>query len=177
MSTIQLISGSCADQQADVVVNAANGGLWAGGGICGVIFNKAGMQELTAECSKHKTPVPDGGAVLTSSCKMKNCKAIIHAVGPDFGRTPKAFEELYNAYYNSLKVMMNHGYHSISFPLISSGIFGGNLAHPVAESVKQACRAYRRFTKDYPQYDVQMLLCVYGRSNMAEAQGEFDRRS
>ena len=28
-----LIHGSCADQSADVVVNAANSGLWAGGGM------------------------------------------------------------------------------------------------------------------------------------------------
>ena len=31
--------------------------------------------------------------------------------------------------------------HSISFSLISSGIFGGSLANPVAESTKQCCRA------------------------------------
>ncbi len=34
MSTVKLIHGSCADQKADVIVNAANSGLWAGGGIC-----------------------------------------------------------------------------------------------------------------------------------------------
>ena len=33
MSKIELIHGSCADQVADVIVNAANDGLWAGGGI------------------------------------------------------------------------------------------------------------------------------------------------
>ncbi|MBQ5579176.1 MAG: hypothetical protein IIT40_10085, partial [Prevotella sp.] len=38
MSSIKLINASCADQNVDVVVNAANNGLWAGGGICGVIF-------------------------------------------------------------------------------------------------------------------------------------------
>ncbi len=31
MSKIELINGSCADQEADVIVNAANGRLWAGG--------------------------------------------------------------------------------------------------------------------------------------------------
>ena len=41
MSSIKLINSSCADQTVDVVVNAANDGLWAGGGICGVIFKKA----------------------------------------------------------------------------------------------------------------------------------------
>jgi O-acetyl-ADP-ribose deacetylase (regulator of RNase III) len=44
MSKIELINASCADQEVDVVVNAANDGLWAGGGICGVIFRKAGMK-------------------------------------------------------------------------------------------------------------------------------------
>ena len=57
--------------------------------------------------------------------------AIIHAVGPNFGVTPTAFEELFNVYYNSLLVLKENGYHSISFPLIRSSIFGGNLDNPV----------------------------------------------
>ena len=44
MSRIELIHVFCADQTVDAVVNAANDGLWAGGGICGVIFRKAGMR-------------------------------------------------------------------------------------------------------------------------------------
>ena len=175
MSKIELINDSCADQEVDVVVNAANDGLWAGGGICGVIFRKAGMSELTAACKKHKTPLNDGDAVITPAFNMKNAKAIIHAVGPDFGRTPKAFKELFDAYYNSLKVMMDNGYHSISFPLISSGIFGGSLANPVGESTKQCCRAYKKFVEDYPDYDVDVKVCVYSANEVANAQAEFDQ--
>ena len=63
MSKIELINGSCADQVSDVIVNAANDGLWAGGGICGVIFSKAGMKEITEACSKYKIPLNDGDAV------------------------------------------------------------------------------------------------------------------
>lgn len=175
MSRIELINASCADQEVDVVVNAANDGLWAGGGICGVIFKKAGMHELTDACKKHKTPLNDGDAVITPAFNMKNAKAIVHAVGPNFAVTPKAFEALFNAYYNSLVVMMKNKYHSISFPLISSGIFGGSLANPVGESTKQCCRAYKKFIEDYPDYDVDVKVCVYSTSEMPDARTEYEK--
>lgn len=175
MSKIELINGSCADQVVDVVVNAANSGLWAGGGICGVIFNKAGMKDLTAACSQYKTPLKDGEAVITPAFNMTNAHAIIHAVGPNFAVTPKAFKSLFDAYYNSLKVMMDNGYHSISFPLISSGIFGGALENPVAESTKQCLRAYKSFTSDYPDYDIDVKLCAFGSNEMIKAKEEVNR--
>ena len=172
-SKITLINDSCANQTVDVVVNAANSGLWAGGGICGVIFKKAGMRELTDACNRHQTPVTDGGAVITPAFNLKNAKAIIHAVGPDFGRTPSAFKELFEAYYNSLVVLKENGYHSISFPLISAGIFGGNLSNPVAESTKQCCRAYNKFVQDYPDYIIDVKLCAFSSNEMVEAKKEF----
>ena len=172
MSNFTLIHGSCADQSADAVVNAANSGLWAGGGICGVIFERCGLKELTQACSIIPTPVKDGNAVITPAFNMKNAKYIIHAVGPDFGRTPKAFLELFNSYYNSLVLLKNNGLHSISFPLISSGIFGGNLPNPAAESAKQCGRAYKKFMQDYPDYDVNVMLCAYGTKEYQDAKNE-----
>ena len=169
MSKIELINGSCADQTVDCVVNAANSGLWAGGGICGVIFKKAGLSQLSKACSQYKTPLKDGSAVITPAFNMTNTKSIIHAVGPDFSRTPAAFKELFDAYYNSLVVMMNNDYHSISFPLISSGIFGGNLSDPVGESTKQCCRAYLKFINDYPNYDIDVKLCAFAPNEMKSA--------
>lgn len=175
MSKITLINASCADQTVDAVVNAANSGLWAGGGIiCGVIFKKAGMTALTAACNEYKTPLKDGSAVITPAFNMTNAKHIIHAVGPDFSRTPTAFKELFDAYYNSLYVLMDNGLHSISFPLISSGIFGGSLDNPVAESTKQCCRAYKKFIADYPNYEVDVKLCAFSAKEMQEAQKVFD---
>ena len=173
MSKIELLNASCVDQIVDAVLNAANDGLWAGGGICGVIFKKAGMAALTAACKKYKTPLKDGSAVITPAFQMKNAKCIIHAVGPDFGRTPKAFKELFDAYYNSLHVLMDNGLHSISFPLISSGIFGGSLANPVAESTKQCCRAYLKFVSDYPNYPVDVKLCAFSAQEMQAARVVF----
>ena len=173
MSKIELIHASCADQTVDAVVNAANAGLWAGGGICGVIFGKAGMAELTEACRKHKTPLKGGDAVLTPAFRMTNAKAIIHAVGPNFAVTPAAFQELFDAYYNSLTVLKDNGYRSISFPLISSGIFGGSLDHPAAESAKQCVNAYRKFTADFPDYEIEVKLCAFTASEMKEAEQEW----
>ena len=166
--------GDSSALECDAVVNAANSHLAAGGGICGVIFKKAGMAALTAACSKYKTPLKDGSAVITPAFQMKNAKCIIHAVGPNFSVTPKAFKELFDAYYNSLSVLMDNGLHSISFPLISSGIFGGSLDNPAAESTKQCCRAYNKFTADYPNYDIDVKLCAFSAKEMQEAQKVFD---
>lgn len=82
---------------------------------------------------------------------------------------------LFDAYYHSLKVMMENGYHSISFPLISSGIFGGALVNPVGESTKQCCRAYKKFASDYPDYEIDVKLCAFSASEAVNAQPEFDR--
>ena len=161
MSEIKLINGSCADQTVDAVVNAANDGLWAGGGICGVIFRKAGMAALTAACGKYTTPLKDGAAVITPAFRMTNAKCIIHAVGPNFALTPKAFGALEDAYYNSLAVLMDNGLHTIAFPLISSGIFGGSLPDPAGESARQCLKAYRRFRADFPDYPITVTLCAF----------------
>ena len=169
MSKIELINASCADQVVDAVVNAANNRLLAGGGICGVIFEKVGIRQLQIACSKYQTPLKDGSAVITPAFNMTNAKFVIHAVGPDFWRTSTAFKELYEAYYNSLVVLMENDLHSISFPLISSGIFGGNLDNPVAESTKQCYRAYKKFIEDYPSYDIDVKLCAFTDESMREA--------
>lgn len=161
MSKLSLINDSCADQNVDAIVNAANKNLWAGGGICGVIFKKAGITELKNACSQYKVPLNDGEAVITPSFKIKNAKYIIHSVGPDFSVTPKAFKELFDAYYNSLLVLEQNNLHSISFPLISAGIFGGSLDNPVAESTKQCIRAFNKFVADFPDYDIEALLCAF----------------
>ena len=175
MSKIELLNASCADQTVDAVVNAANSGLWAGGGICGVIFQKAGLKELTQACSEYNTPLNDGDAVITPAFNMTNAKHIIHAVGPDFSYTPTAFEELFNAYYNSLCVLKENGLNSISFPLISSGIFGGDLPDAAGESTKQCCRAYNKFTSDYPDYEIEVKLCAFTSREMASAQNVFNK--
>jgi O-acetyl-ADP-ribose deacetylase (regulator of RNase III) len=68
---------------------------------------------------------------------------------------------------------MDNDLHSISFPLISSGIFGGSLGDPVGESTKQCCRAYLKFVADHPDYDVDVKLCAFSAKEMQSAQVVF----
>ena len=174
MSQIGLIHASCAEQRADAIVNAANCWLAAGGGICGVIFSKAGHTKLQNACDKYKTPLNDGDAVITPAFGLSNAKSIIHAVGPNFSLTPDAFDKLYLAYYNSLSVLMENGLHSISFPLISSGIFGGNLENPAAVSVEECVRAYNDFIKNNKDYDIDVLVCAYSDEQYIRAKEKFE---
>ena len=52
MSTIEIRKVSITDLDTDAIVNAANDGLWAGGGVCGAIFKAAGYEQLQAACKK-----------------------------------------------------------------------------------------------------------------------------
>lgn len=169
MCNIKLINASCAEQKVDAIVNAANKYLLQGGGICGVIFKKAGILELKNECLKINTPLNDGDAVITKSCNMKNCRYIIHAVGPDFSKAPDALKELENAYYNSLIILKQNDLHTISFPLISSGIFGYGLNNPVEESTKACIKAYNKFINNNQNYEISLLLCAYTKEEFEEA--------
>lgn len=174
MSSIVLLNESCVDQNVDAIVNAANKNLAPGGGVCGEIFKRANIVDLMIACSHIKRPLPDGSAVLTNACHIKNARFIIHAVGPDFSEKPTAFKELFDAYYNSLCVLKEYLLHSISFPLISSGIYGGDLENPVAESTKQCLLAYKKFTSDYPDYQIDVKVCAYSPESMKEAKPVFD---
>ena len=80
MGTIQILKTGITNLDTDALVNAANEGLWEGGGVCGIIFKAAGSKELQAACNAIggcKT----GSAVITPGFNLKS-KYIIHAVGP-----------------------------------------------------------------------------------------------
>lgn len=163
MKSFEVVNGSCVEQNVDAIVNAANRMLMAGGGVCGAIFRSAGYIELNNACKQYNVPLNDGDAVITPAFNINNTKYIIHAVGPNFGEKPYASPELFKAYYNSLLVLKENELHSIAFPLISSGIFGGDLDNPVLESTKQCKKAYNKFIEEFPDYKIEVLLCAYSK--------------
>jgi O-acetyl-ADP-ribose deacetylase (regulator of RNase III) len=161
MSSIELIHGSVVDQEVDAIVNAANKELIIGSGVCGAIFVRAGVEELTRACSEIPTPLQDGDAVITPAFRITNAKKIIHAVGPNFALKKDAFPELENAYYNSLELLKENGLHSIAFPLISSGIYAGDLKEPAKESVMVLLDVINQFSEVNPDYDIDVKVCAY----------------
>ena len=175
MSNVKLVNGSSVEQNVDAIVNAANKYLVAGSGVCGAIFAKAGYDELTNACNMINTPLSDGDAVITPAFGIKNAKYIIHAVGPNFAITPDAFDKLYDAYYNSLALLKENNLHSIAFPLISSGIYGGYLDNPARESAKQFKKAYDDFINLNSDYDIDVKLCAFKQNEYQEAHEELEK--
>lgn len=72
----------------DVIVNAANERLLAGGGVCGAIFKAAGPAKLAAACEA-VAPCPTGCAVSTPAFGL-DARWVVHAVGPAGSTAPTA---------------------------------------------------------------------------------------
>ena len=70
MSTIEIKKIGITDLDTDAIVNAANDGLWAGGGVCGAIFKAAGYEQLQAACYRIGH-CDTGSAVITPGFKLK----------------------------------------------------------------------------------------------------------
>ena len=52
MDRISIVKSDITKLDTDAVVNAANSGLQAGGGVCGAIFKAAGHHQLQEACDK-----------------------------------------------------------------------------------------------------------------------------
>lgn len=127
--------GDIVQCKCDVIVNAANEQLAAGGGVCGAIFKAAGKEKLQKACDAYpilksisNVRCHTGDAKLTDSFNLKSSgiNYIVHAVGPDCRiiiNTDQQNELLKNAYLSSLKLIQSLPVKSIAFPFISSSIY------------------------------------------------------
>ncbi len=114
------------------IVNAANSSLMGGGGVAGAI-HRAGGPSILEECKRIVAKIgslPTGKAALTTGGRLR-AKYVIHTVGPRYrnGRSGEA-EALASCHRESLRVADDHQIPSISFPAISTGIYG----YPVEEA-------------------------------------------
>lgn len=123
---ITLLEGDITHEAVDAIVNAANSSLMGGGGVDGAI-HRAGGKAILAECKQivaAQGRLPTGGAVITTGGRLP-ARHVIHTVGPVWkGGTKGEPALLESAYRESLARAAENGLKTVSFPSISTGIFG-----------------------------------------------------
>ncbi len=123
---LSIVQGDITQQATDAIVNAANSGLMGGGGVDGAI-HRAGGSAILEECKQIRTErgrLPTGEAVITTGGNLE-ARHVIHTVGPVWhGGNRKEADLLASAYRESLKLAIDRGLKSVSFPSISTGAYG-----------------------------------------------------
>jgi O-acetyl-ADP-ribose deacetylase len=142
MPEIVALEGDITKQEADAIVNAANGSLLGGGGVDGAI-HRAGGPSILAECQEirrttHPDGLPTGRAVATTAGDLA-ARWVIHTVGPVYRDEQDPAALLASCHVESLRVADELGARTVAFPAISTGVFG----YPVAEAAPVAVNAVR----------------------------------
>jgi O-acetyl-ADP-ribose deacetylase len=124
--SLQLLKGDITTIPVDAIVNAANSGLRGGGGVDGAIHAAAGpaLRIELDEIVKKQGGCETGSAVATTGGNLP-AKYVFHAVGPIY-QDGKAGEPelLKSAYRTCLELAETKGVSYISFPSISTGVYG-----------------------------------------------------
>jgi O-acetyl-ADP-ribose deacetylase (regulator of RNase III) len=145
--TLRLTTGDITRVAADAIVNAANAALAGGGGVDGAI-HRAGGPSIMAELDRIRARIeqcPTGSAVATGAGALP-ARHVFHAVGPAYEDGQHGEPELLAACYRKcFELAEEHGARSVSFPAISTGVYGyplrGAAAIAVGEVVRQLERA------------------------------------
>lgn len=155
-----MVRGDLLEEPVDAIVNAANGQLAHGGGVAAIIA-RAGGAALIQDCERivrARGPIPTGGAVISTAGRLP-FKGVIHAVGPRHGEGNEQ-AKLAQALSCAFRLAQQKGWHSVSFPAVSSGIFAVPLA-VCARAYVAAARAcplgkVRLCLRDQPVIDAVM---------------------
>jgi len=141
-TVIELVCGDITKETTDAIVNAANERLAGGAGVDGAIHH-AGGPKIMEECRKIGC-CPTGGAVITTGGNLQ-AKYVIHTVGPVYrSGTKKEANLLQSAYRKSLELAKEKGFKSISFPAISTGVYG----YPIDEAAHIALKTSIDFARN-----------------------------
>jgi O-acetyl-ADP-ribose deacetylase (regulator of RNase III) len=151
-STLELVEGDITRQDTDAIVNAANTALRPGGGVDGAI-HRVGGPAIEAEC-RQLGGCPTGEARITTGGNLK-ARYVIHTVGPVYKdglhREP---ELLASCYRESLKLASAKGLKSLSFPSISTGVYG----YPLEDAARIALTTIRDYLAQHPE--IERVRCV-----------------
>ena len=151
---VSICKGDITLQSTDAIVNASNTLLLPGAGVCGAIYARAGFADLVRETRKIPVPLKVGQAVHTSGLALK-AKYIIHTAGPVYVDGNHGEEELLaSCYRNAVDLAKELGLKSITFPLISAGIFG----YPKEKVIRVALKS---LVEKVPEKDFDAILILY----------------
>ena len=154
-SHIEFVRGSVVDMHTDAIVNAANTSLLGGGGVDGAIHRAAGP-ELLKEC-RTLNGCRTGEAKITGAYNISYADRIIHTVGPVYRGRERDAELLASCYTNSLELALNNGLSSISFPGISTGVYG----YPKDEAARVSLRAAEKWLDAHRDTVMNVYFCCY----------------
>lgn len=154
---IELKQGDITEQDTDAIVNASNSALKHGGGVAGAIIRKGG-QSIQEESDLWVKVW--GGEVNVGSCAITSAgnlpaRYVIHAVGPRMGEGDED-EKLRKATLSSLNMAENRNFKSITFPAISTGIFG----YPMDRCAEVMLSTVLNYIKAKTQLK-QIVFCLF----------------
>ena len=140
---IRIERGDITRIPVDAIVNAANSALAGGGGVDGAIHRAGGpslMQELNVIRAR-EGGCPTGSAVVTGAGNLP-ANFVFHAVGPIYRDGQRGEPDLLASCYRTcLQLADQHGARTISFPGISTGVYG----YPREAAAEIAVREVRAF--------------------------------
>jgi O-acetyl-ADP-ribose deacetylase len=147
LAQLQLLKGDITQIAVDAIVNAANSQLAGGGGVDGAI-HRAGGPEIMAELDEIRSQIgrcATGSAVATGAGRLP-AKYVFHAVGPVYrGGSNQEAELLASCYSTALDMAAERGVKAVSFPSISTGIYG----YPVEEAAAIAVNTVANWLRDH----------------------------
>jgi O-acetyl-ADP-ribose deacetylase len=153
---LQLVQGDITTETVDAIVNAANSQLQHGGGVAGGISRRGGpaIQAESDVWVRQNGAVSHDRPAYTSAGKLP-CRFVIHAVGPIWGSGDED-AKLSSAVSGSLRMAMQLNLKSISFPAISTGIFG----FPKGRAAKCILKTIRDFFTHHPESPLKQIRIV-----------------
>ncbi|MFO8020572.1 MAG: O-acetyl-ADP-ribose deacetylase [Promethearchaeia archaeon] len=153
---VEVVVGDITEEKVDAIVNAANSSLMGGGGVDGAI-HRAGGPAIKEECKKirdeqYPDGLPTGKAVITTGGRLE--PKVIHTVGPVYQSSDSPDKELAACYKSSLKVAAKNDCHTVSFPAISTGIYG----FPKVKAAEVVSKTLNETLPKYDEIDIVRLV-------------------